>query len=419
MKDAEYATPSNLARIFDGARLRIDPKTRDINLKPGRFSPLVQPAVGAIVLRALAQQWLPEDPQSLLAVVEIAIVAPRTVFIKEPRERHSGNDELLLGRAGLLWGILEIWKGCPDQETQAAFAPVFQSIHRLVTVILEAGREAAAAYKTIPQYDKSLEMPLMWTWLNDHISLGAMHGLTGILAILLDTTLQRYSISISESYSEIAGTITSLCAITIKESGHLPLAVPHWPNHRPSTLVQLCHGAPAFLCLMAAAKRNAPFSSQFWLPQWDDAIFAASDVVWKEGLLTKGCSLCHGIGGNALSILLLADPVDSKTDGHLQAGCAMLLEALETPPFKSEEGRYRMPDKPWSLYEGLAGLVCAWSEVCVLLQVKLRVLELEKAGMTEQKMMAKDQVILELKASLQGFPGIVGDAVGGQQVSLV
>jgi hypothetical protein len=98
----------------------------------------------------------------------------------------------------------------------------------------------------------------------------------------------------------------------------------------------------------------------------------------------------------------------------------MLLEALETPPFKSEgEGRYRMPDRPWSLYEGLAGLVCAWSEACVLLRMKLRVFELEKAGMVEKETIGKDGDILKLKSLLLGFPGLVGDAVGGLQVSLL
>jgi hypothetical protein len=120
----DQLSPSEIDSLVADARARIDSHDRsaDVDINPGRPSPITSPMLGALVLRVLYGQRLEQDPQNLLAVMELAISQPPTFLF---RERVMGVDEVLYGRAGLLWAVLEIWKRCPDQETQTAFAPAF------------------------------------------------------------------------------------------------------------------------------------------------------------------------------------------------------------------------------------------------------------------------------------------------------
>ncbi|KIV99957.1 uncharacterized protein PV09_08470 [Verruconis gallopava] len=414
--DATGATAPNL---LQDARLRIDMSiglsTRDVN--PGRPSPITSSTIGALVLRVLSGQWQEQDPKNLLAVLEIAVAqGPTFRFLDRP----MGVDELVYGRAGLLWAILEIWKRCPDQETQSAFAPVFQSVHRLVRAIVDAGHAGAKAYRDRAAKESSVDMPLMWPWFDDFYALGTMHGISGVLGTLLDPALPRHAMFVVDAYEKMAQTISALCKLCIQDDGHLAMTVPPRPTSRPMPLVQICHGAPGVLTLLAAARRNARFAAQYWTAEWDEAIARASDVIWKQGLLSKGCSLCHGLAGNALSLLLVVDPLgDTSTDGYLAAALAMLLEAKSTPPFCSGETRYRMPDRPWSLFEGLAGVLCAWSEASLLIKLKLKVMDRTKQGMVDPTLLAKDEEIKELQRRLLGFPCLVGGVSGDAQSSFL
>jgi hypothetical protein len=70
---------------------------------------------------------------------------------------------------------------------------------------------------------------------------------------------------------------------------------------------------------------------------------------------------------------------------------AFILHSVELPPMTSHSSPYRMPDNPYSLFEGLAGAICCWSEACVLI---CRIL-----GETEE--------------SLLGFPAVGGVGATG------
>ncbi len=48
----------------------------------------------------------------------------------------------------------------------------------------------------------------------------------------------------------------------------------------------------------------------------------------------------------------------------------MLVHATELPPLGKNK-QYRTPDHPFSMFEGLAGAVCAWSEAVVVVQGRL------------------------------------------------
>lgn len=196
------------------------------------------------------------------------------------------------------------------------------------------------------------------------------------------TTLLSCETEELESYlSLIADTITGLCRICIANHGHLPSSIPPRSSSRSSHLVQICHGAPGLLITLASARKHQHLRTAFWQPEWSQAIRLASDKIWQEGLLTKGGSLCHGLTGNAWSLLMLHDSFSFGSDSEssdyfLSRALSLLLLARESPPYSTalnirSSYDFRIPDRPYSLYEGLAGELCAWAEACVVIQRRL------------------------------------------------
>lgn len=76
------------------------------------------------------------------------------------------------------------------------------------------------------------------------------------------------------------------------------------------------------------------------------------DLIWERGLLRKGPGLCHGIAGNGYVHLMLYRLTGEEK--HLYRACKFA-EFTKSPGFKSEAN---IPDHPFSLFEGLAGMVC-------------------------------------------------------------
>lgn len=65
-----------------------------------------------------------------------------------------------------------------------------------------------------------------------------------------------------------------------------------------------------------------------------------------------------------------------NSDYFLSRALSLLLIARESPPYSTalkvrSSYNFRMPDRPYSLYEGLAGELCAWAEACVVIQGRL------------------------------------------------
>ncbi|KAJ5818672.1 hypothetical protein N7474_004263 [Penicillium riverlandense] len=259
--------------------------------------------------------------------------------------------------------------------------------------------------------------------------------MTGILAILLACKPEE----LKPYLSDLGGTITTLCQLCIANNGHLPMSIPSFKKKDlfGPHLLQICHGSPGILTLMAAALKNRPLAEAFWHPEWDQAIYMATERTWEEGLLSKGGSLCHGIAGNAYPWLLLHDCYEDseyinnprqaylrreKTstlpdvcrtltgDFFLSRGLAFLLHARDTRPYNTAPGPsdrdYRPPDDPWSLFEGLPGTVCAWADACAVVQARLRQMELGVSAYT-------DPAFQEARRSQLGFPGLGGNGVKG------
>jgi hypothetical protein len=245
----------------------------------------------------------------------------------------------------------------------------------------------------------------------------------------------------------IGETITALCQLSVATNGHLPMTSTPFSFGQRSELVQLCHGAPGLLILLGAALKNKALTLNHWDPSWDQAIYLGSQRIWEEGLLSKGGSLCHGIAGNAWAWLLLHDcfeyhsndrklaqesylqrsetsvlpnaEISQKLTGDffLSRALAFMLHARDTKPYSASPASstkdYRMPDAPYDLFEGLAGILCAWADTCAVLQAKLRKMELVKQGVCATSGLSRDPVFRNALSRQVGFPALGGNGPTG------
>ena len=177
---------------------------------------------------------------------------------------------------------------------------------------------------------------LQYTWHDKHYY-GQAHGLAGILHQLLLSPL-----SIVQPTLPIIRTSVDYLLSLRLSSGNLPSSA----NSHSDRLVEWCHGAPgaALLC------------TQLYTLTKDQRYLTAatelSEVVWRRGLLKKGVGLCHGISGNGYVFLTLY---------HVAGEEVWLRRAYHFCHFAMAEHRavlFRQPDKPYSLFNGMAGLVC-------------------------------------------------------------
>lgn len=106
-------------------------------------------------------------------------------------------------------------------------------------------------------------------------------------------------------------------------------------------------------------------------------------VVYIRGLRSKGVGLCHGTAGSVYALLAASDVLDEPCGVNPPSSSESSPEA--TPPHSPgrpyftqalhlahlatyvsslvRKGEMTTPDHPWSLYEGVAGMCCAWGEV--------------------------------------------------------
>lgn len=219
------------------------------------------------------------------------------------------------------------------------------------------------------------------------------------------------------------------------------MSIPELPSSttRASPLVQVCHGTPGLLYLLACARSTGDFVKAYWAPECDEAIRIGSERVWVEGLLLKGGGLCHGIAGNAWPWLVLHDAFEDGTDAislsrdaftsaegagtalketrgmseddFLSRALAFLRQATKIQPLNTESDEYRMPDKAYGLYQGLSGTICAWAEACVVLVARLRKLDLhEQSGEGNWQ---EDEFFKKHSLHKLGFPTLGGTRVTG------
>lgn len=226
------------------------------------------------------------------------------------------------------------------------------------------------------------------------------------------------------------------------------MALPSFSYGQSSEFVQLCHGSPGILILLATALKNVPLTRGYWRPEWDQTIHLATSCIWDEGILSKGGSLCHGIAGNAWPWLMLHDVFEYHSkdidwarseylrraneslvsgedlapmltpDFFLSRALAFVLHSRETRPYNTSpvtsDKDYRIPDDPYSMFEGLAGNVCAWAETCAVLQARLRKIEFcEEKSCNSSLGLMQDEAFQEAATRRLGFPLLGGNGAVG------
>lgn len=239
---------------------------------------------------------------------------------ENPEYLDDGADEMLVGRCGYLLGLLWL-----NRELETEIVPTTE-LKRLSSIILDSGRNYARRYK--------LKVPLMYQF-HGREYLGAAHGISAILFSLLSVPMNERELM------DVKATIDGILELQ-DSSGNFPSKF----NKSESHLVHWCHGAPGIFYLMA--KAHKVFGDKKYL----DSCLKCGDLVWQRGLLRKGPGICHGIAGNGyVHLMLFRLTGDSK---HLYRAMKFA-EFLESEAFHNEA---RKPDRPLSLYEGIAGTVC-------------------------------------------------------------
>ncbi|XP_050345260.1 glutathione S-transferase LANCL1-like [Nymphalis io] len=250
---------------------------------------------------------------------------------------QDSPDELLYGRVGYLYALLFVNKYIGERNAIPA-----KNIEKVITSVLKSGKQFSQQMKS--------ESPLLWQW-HDKIYLGAAHGISGILYVLLQG---RSYINADDIRSYIKPTLDWLLNQRFP-SGNFPSSLKSSSGDR---LVQWCHGAPGFvpLCLLA----YQIFHEEKYL----NIAIQCGDVIWQRGLCAKGYSICHGVSGNAYAFLHLYQVTKSAV--HLyRACCFMEWSACERPG--SELHR---PDRPASLFEGLLGRIYLAADIVNPLEAK-------------------------------------------------
>lgn len=234
-------------------------------------------------------------------------------------ENSSHPNEILYGRAGYLYSLLFVDK---------YYSPVipFSVYRKVIVAILFTGRKEA----------KNVEAstPLHFTW-HEKNYLGAAHGVAGILYMLL---CAHDKLEPDERDLMIKPTLDHLSEQRYSTGNFLSSQ-----GSNRDRLVQWCHGAPGFVHLFLQAYKV--YQDKKYL----DLALTAADIVWERGLLEKGYSICHGVSGNSYSFLALYKV--TKDIKHLYRAACFADWCTDHP---KKEGM--KPDRPYSLFEGIAGV---------------------------------------------------------------
>ncbi|XP_060920878.1 lanC-like protein 2 [Labrus mixtus] len=238
-------------------------------------------------------------------------------------------DELLYGRAGYLYALLyinkEIGADTVDEET----------ITKVVTVIMESGKNMSAEQK------KTDRCPLLYEWHKKQY-IGAAHGLAGIYYMLMQPS--------SKVHPDMLTELVRPCIDYVRHkkfrSGNFPSSL----SNESDRLVHWCHGAPGVIHMLIMAHKV--FKEDKYLKEAAEC----AEVIWQRGLLRKGYGICHGTAGNGYAFLALYKLTKEKK--YLYRACKFAEWCLDYGTHGC-----RIPDRPYSLFEGMAGAIYYLSEI--------------------------------------------------------
>ncbi|CAD6194524.1 unnamed protein product [Caenorhabditis auriculariae] len=241
----------------------------------------------------------------------------------------KGDDELFVGRAGWLAAVLH--------QTDDVQKKLEQMVRDIILVMINEGQRIS---KEVKAANVESVPPLMYSY-HGTFYIGAAHGLAGILTILLSF----HKMMNSEAKKLVVDTARWVFGLQDAE-GNFPSSV--WGReHKTNNLVHWCHGATGVSLL--AMKLYLVDENE------EDLQVArrALQCLWTRGVLRKGNGLCHGVSGNGYPFLLMYRLSGCEQTEYLQkANCFAQMTCDE-----AVEAAQRVPDSPFSLFEGLSGAV--------------------------------------------------------------
>uniref|UniRef100_A0A182P589 LanC-like protein 3 homolog n=1 Tax=Anopheles epiroticus TaxID=199890 RepID=A0A182P589_9DIPT len=240
-------------------------------------------------------------------------------------------DEVLVGRAGYLHGAYWL------NQTIASKPIKKEVITEICQALMKRGRSIAKSLRT--------PAPLMYEY-HEKAYLGAAHGICAILHALLESPW--FDRDESNHFSASATNIMDIkktidYVLTLQDSDG------NFPTRYDSTnrmLVHWCHGCAGAIYLFA--KAFLIFREEKYL----DCCRQCANQIWHHGLLRKGPGICHGVAGNGYAFLLMYRLTGEKAYLYRASKFAEFLSSNAFATF------LLAPDRPYSLYEGLAGTVC-------------------------------------------------------------
>ncbi|XP_072535488.1 lanC-like protein 2 [Salminus brasiliensis] len=270
-------------------------------------------AVGAVVHHRLNNQADSKECITKLLQLQRSVISPDS----------DVPDELLYGRAGYLYALLYINKEIgPDTVDES-------TISKVVTAILESGKNLSKEEK------KTERCPLLYEWHKKQY-VGAAHGLAGIYYMLMQSS--------AKVNPEILAELVRPCVDYVRHkkfrSGNYPSSL----SNETDRLVHWCHGAPGVVHMLIMA--NKVFKDEKYLR---DAV-ECGEVIWQRGLLRKGYGICHGTAGNGYAFLSLYKLTQEQK--YLYRACKFAEWCLDYGTHGC-----RIPDRPYSLFEGMAGAI--------------------------------------------------------------
>ncbi|KRY10622.1 LanC-like protein 2 [Trichinella patagoniensis] len=267
---------------------------------------------GSYAIEALVHRSAKQDAIASGALEKLIAMANET-------ENEDLPDELLYGRSGYLYSLMLVRKEFGNfSGLDAAIAKVVDEI-----------------YRSGIRLGNNTQCKLLYKWHGTYY-LGAAHGLAGILFTLMRTPNFCENVDLK---SAVEQTIDYLITLRFP-SGNYPSSL----GKETDKLVHWCHGAPGFIHMFIQA--YAIYGKEEYFKE----AVACADVIWARGLLKKGYGLCHGTAGNGYAFLAMYQLTDDLKYLH---------RALKFAEWIFDYGKHgcRIADRPYSLYEGLAGTI--------------------------------------------------------------
>ncbi|XP_076892737.1 lanC-like protein GCL1 [Bidens hawaiensis] len=247
-----------------------------------------------------------------------------------PEEGGFGMSyDLLHGRAGFLWCALFINKHIGHETIPSDI------LERVVKAVMDGGRAGATDHTMCP---------LMYRWHGTRYW-GAAHGLAGILHVLLHFPLSE------EDAEDVKRTLKYMMSKRFPHTGNYPCS----EGNGRDNLVMWLHGAGGMAITLCKASEVFQHDREL-----RDAAIEAGEVVWKSGLVEKA-GLADGASGNAYVFLALyrltGDVIYVERakafGGFLYANARKLISNTTSSGL----------DHGFSLFQGLAGAACLWSDL--------------------------------------------------------